>query len=581
MYQQGGSIKDALDKIASSDYVLPAIQREFVWRPEQICRLFDSIMQGYPFGEFLFWQISREHSHEYRWYGFVRDYHQRDNPHCPDLGVLHDKALTAVLDGQQRLTAFNIGLRGSMAVKQPRKWWSSPDAFPKRVLALDLLHAPEPDEEGDRYAFEFVDPNRIGLRGDRLWYKVGDILVDPSGPDMSDWIHSQGLTGEHHSTAYRNLDRLHRAVCVEQPVVYYEEKKQDIEHVLNIFIRRNSGGTFLSYSDLLLSIAVSQWSELDARREIHQLVDELNRIGNGFNLTKDFVLKAGLMLTDISSVGFKVENFTHRNMEILEGNWSKIREALISTVELVSTFGFDSSTIRAQSSLLPIAYYLYQINSPATFETSGHYVADRDAIKGWLTRSLLKASGIWGSGLDTLLTALRDTIRASGNGHFPAEAMRTTMAHRGKSLDFTLEEVEDLSDIRYGDNRLFALLTLLFPHVDCRNKFHIDHVYPRSRFTPTRLKAADVPEEAIGKFRDCVDGLANLQLLDGQVNSEKRAKLPADWLEEHFPDPQSRRHYCDLHGLGDVPNSIKDFLDFYDQRREILQARIAALVEAG
>ena len=33
MYQQGGTIKLALDKIVSNEYVLPAIQREFVWSP--------------------------------------------------------------------------------------------------------------------------------------------------------------------------------------------------------------------------------------------------------------------------------------------------------------------------------------------------------------------------------------------------------------------------------------------------------------------------------------------------------------------------------------------------------------------
>jgi hypothetical protein len=99
---------------------------------------------------------------------------------------------------------------------------------------------------------------------------------------------------------------------------YYEEKTQDLEGVLNIFIRLNSGGTVLSYSDLLLSIAVAQWKQVDARAEIHKLVDELNRIGTGFALSQDFVLKAGLMLADIASVGFKVENFTTANMAALE-----------------------------------------------------------------------------------------------------------------------------------------------------------------------------------------------------------------------------------------------------------------------
>ena len=185
-------------------------------------------------------------------------------------------------------------------------------------------------------------------------------------------------------------------------MAYYEERNQDIEHVLSIFIRRNSGGTTLSYSDLLLSIATSQWSTLDARKEVHHLVDELNRIGSSLEVSKDFVLKAGLMLTDIASVGFQVRNFTRANMEMLEQNWQKIRDALIETVQVVTGFGFGANSIRAASSLLPIAYYLYRIGSPSDFDSHGKFAKDREAIRGWLIRSILKASGIWGSGLDTL-----------------------------------------------------------------------------------------------------------------------------------------------------------------------------------
>ena len=299
MHQQGGAIREALESIASRGYVLPAIQREFVWRPEQVCNLFDSVMQGYPFGEFMFWRVEAQNASQYRWYDFVRDYHQRDNPHCPELGPIYDKPLTAVLDGQQRLTAFNIGLRGSMAIKLPYKWWNSSDAFPKRVLALDLLAPPDPDEEGSRYVFEFVNEDRIGLWDTHLWFRVSDIMSFPTenpAPDMLDWISDIGLDGERQRLAFRTLNRLHQAICVEPVVAYYEEKSQDVERVLNIFIRCNSGGTPLSYSNLLLSIAVSQWDTLDARSEVHGLVDEMNKVRAGLLFNADFVLKAGLML---------------------------------------------------------------------------------------------------------------------------------------------------------------------------------------------------------------------------------------------------------------------------------------------
>ena len=149
MYQSGLTIKDALDAVSKNHYVLPAIQREFVWKPEQICRLFDSLMQGYPFGTFLFWRVEPENSAEFKFFGFVQHFHERDAAHCPELGTLPNRELTAVLDGQQRLTALNIGLRGSMAIKEPNKWRTNPNAFPKRVLHIDLMAARGDDDEGE------------------------------------------------------------------------------------------------------------------------------------------------------------------------------------------------------------------------------------------------------------------------------------------------------------------------------------------------------------------------------------------------------------------------------------------------
>ena len=581
MYQQGGTIKSALDRIASNEYVLPAIQREFVWSPEQICKLFDSLMQGYPFGDFLFWQIKPERSGDYRYYGFVREYHERDNPHCPDLGPLPNQQMIAVLDGQQRLTAFNIGLRGSMAVKLPYKRWNNPDAFPARFLALDLLAPNERDEEGNCYAFNFVDERTIGRNGERLWFKVRDIVGMDSGPEMHDWLLEQELSHEESSRAFYVLDRLYRVIHTDPTIAYYEERNQDIEHVLNIFIRRNSGGTALSYSDLLLSIATSQWTTLDARKEVHQLVDELNRIGPGLGLTKDFVLKAGLMLTDIASVGFQVRNFTQANMAILEEQWQAIRNSLVETVQLVASFGFDANSIRATSALHPIAYYLHRIGAPSDYDSSAVYRTDRKAIRGWLIRSILKKSGIWGSGLDTLLTALREVIQQSYEDGYPSERLRRVMAQSGKSLEFSEEEVEDLADMGISDRRMFGMLSLLSPFIDFQHhQFHIDHVFPKSRFTRNRLLAAGICDEQIESHLDCCNRIGNLQLLDGAANLAKRAKMPLDWMEEAYRDEEARRHYSQQYLLENIPIEMTGFLDFYESRRSRLQDRITRLVNS-
>lgn len=578
MYKPGGTIAEALTRIRNKTYVLPAIQREFVWKPEQIERLFDSLMQGYPFGTFLFWKVEASTSAQFKFYDFVLNYHQRDAAHCPELGKIHHESLIAVLDGQQRLTALNIGLRGSMAIKQPNKWWTNPDAFPVRTLRLDLVAPQVPDEDGVIYRFKFLDDAQAARDDQAYWFPVADILGLEDGPAMLSGLMAAGLEGDKLKGAYATLDRLHRVVHTHNLVNYYEEEAQDVERVLNIFIRLNSGGTVLSYSDLLLSIAVAQWKQIDARAEIHKLVDELNRIGTGFALSQDFVLKAGLMLADIASVGFKVENFTAQNMATLEANWSGVRTALRRTVELAASFGLNGQNLRADSALLPIAYYLYRRNVPDNYVTHSQYAADREIIRGWLIRSLLKASGIWGSGLDTLLTALRDSIQSSGADSFPIEALRRTMAQRGKSLTFEPAEIEDMLHMQYGDKRMFALLSLLFPFVDLRNQFHIDHVYPISRFTRARLLRSGFAEDVVEILARHANELPNLQLLEGAINNEKRATLPADWLTKHFPDPSARLHYRDKHMLGDLPAELQAFEEFYAARRDRLRDKLTEML---
>jgi len=79
------------------------------------------------------------------------------------------------------------------------------------------------------------------------------------------------------------------------------------------------------------------------------------------------------------------------------------------------------------------------------------------------------------------------------------------MAQRGKSLVFEEAEIDDLLHLPYGDRRVFPLLSLLFPFVDFRNQFHVDHIYPRSRFTRKRLGKAGFTDEAAEELERWAD----------------------------------------------------------------------------
>lgn len=592
-YENPKTLKEMLDGIRAQRYVLPAIQREFVWEPIQISRLFDSLMRGYPIGSFLFWRVDREHIDDFVYYGFVQHYHERDNPHCPRIDNLDPtQPVTAVLDGQQRLTALNIALRGSHAEKLPYKWKSNPDAYPAKQLYLNLLSDAPENEEGMIYDFRFLVPEKAedgSTSADQVhWYDVRNVLeVTDGGPALSDSIRRElaeasndgSVDADRLQHAYQRAYELWEMVQKEPVVHYYQETDQKVDRVLDIFIRTNSGGTELSYSDLLLSIATAQWTELSAREAVHGLVDTLNdtRSSGRFDFSKDFVLKAGLMLADISDVGFKVENFTQANMEVLEERWQEIQRALRHTVSLAASMGFNDKTLSAHSALLPIAYYVYKRGLTEGYLTRPSDQEDRDRIRNWLIRSLLKR-GIWGAGLDTTLKAIRTIIAEHGSASFPVSEIEAEMRRRGKTLVFDADELDDLVEAK-RDRRTFGLLALLYPFVELGNRFHIDHVFPRNAFYKPALQRLGFDDQQIDWLKDSMDQLPNLILLDGSENQSKQDDLPAAWLAGRYSSQADRDAFRDRHDLPELPEDLTGFAEFYVERRDRMRTRLEELLK--
>lgn len=562
MYEKQGAIRETLAAINSQQIVLPAIQREFIWRPGQVCALFDSLMRGYPFGTFLYWLVEPENSGEYKWYQFVTDWHEKHARHNPDSKILPNTSLTAVLDGQQRLTALNIGLQGSMAWRLPRTHFKLDENFPTRRLHLNLL-AEESEGSEARYQFRFLREDRPTPSSEtERWFKVSEILGLQSEEALR-------AAGDWADDAFARLNTLRRVVHEERVLVAYEERSQEPEQALRIFTRMNRGGTPLSYSDLLLSVIVEQFG--DMRKDLLGFVDELNAIGAGFDFSKDFILKASLTLLD-KDVRFKIENFNRSHVTDFKDQWGNIKTALRRTVRLVEGFGFSRGNLRSDRALLPIAYYLYKRGSEPS-------ESDKRSIRVWLIRSLLKR-GAWGSGFDSLLNALRRAIRDSDASRFPREAIENEMAQRDKSLEFTEEELQGLAKITISDGRAFPLLTLLFDFVDLADtQFHIDHIFPHAKFGTADLRQFGVPEEKHDAFRDMRDRLPNLQLLEGRKNMKKQTMPPSDWLA--CKNAEAREGYARMHLFGDVPEGLAEFDMFYEARRKRLEEKIRVLLGAG
>lgn len=573
------TVAEVLDRIHSHEYLLPAIQREFVWRPDQIVTLLDSLMRGYPIGSFLLWDVKPESADKYTYYNFITDYHELNAPYAAKATVPAGKGIVAVLDGQQRLTALNIALYGSHTERKKRAWASNPDAFVKKQVYLNLVDEPNHEELGLAYDLRFLTDAEatVGEGEPRKWFKLNDILkLNDGGPSVMRELVARGIDSST-TEPFDRLYALYRAIVELRPINWYLESDQSADKVLDIFVRVNSGGTTLSYSDLLLSMATNQWETKDAREEVRSLVQDLNHAaGRDFNFTKDNVLKTALMISGLP-LRFAVSTFTRENMAIVEENWDITRQSLLTAAALLKRFGFSSRNLSAHSVIVVLACYLSTVQNQAAYVESMHSASDRTTVQTWLARTLIK-TGVWGSGLDTLLSRIRTAIQENTGDGFPVEAIEKAMSQVGKTLTFDEAELDEVLSSHYGSSRAFAVLSLLYPGLDLSSEFHQDHFFPKSLFTDKALAKAGITGEKVVAFQDRFDTLGNIQLLKGQLNIEKQAMFPAAWLQTALQSDQEREVYMRDNDLDGLPLEFDDFIEFFDGRRARMLARLKVVL---
>ncbi|MBQ7421609.1 MAG: DUF262 domain-containing protein [Prevotella sp.] len=559
---RSATISDIISEMVNRDTFLPAIQREYVWTPYQIEKLFDSLMCGYPISTFLFWKIREENKKNWTSYEFLRDF-DREHPHNKYAnldGVNTDIYL--VLDGQQRITSFNIALRGSY--RYFYRIWR------KTYLYLNLLHPKTNDNPEElTYQFKFrendaVDPK---MGEPQLWYRVGDILNYDNPEDAKDAIESrlEKYTEEEKKAAKRMISDLHTCVKISKVVNYYEEKSTDYDKVMEIFIRTNTGGQKLEYSDILLSTATAKWKSLNAREEINSFTDDINKIGSGYSFGKDFVMKGSMYLTEDLPIQYKLSSFTQQNLELIEDHWDETKLAIRRAVELVSRFGFSDKNLVTKLALLPIAQYLRNKDSNKYLDSSdANDVKDQINIQKWLI--LITLRNLLGASSDSTLNRIRRIIGDKG-AVFPYQEIINEF---GLRMDFTDEEINNWLSYKYGTRYSYLILSLAYPGRDWKDRrFQEDHIFPYSRIQRKELKKLGFDDEKINRYTELRDTICNLELLSESENNDKRAKPFEQWVSERDDNFKERHLIPQLDSY-----SMDNFEQFVAARKTLLYQAI-------
>ena len=362
----------------------------------------------------------------------------------------------------------------------------------------------------------------------------------------------------------------------ESKINFYLETEQKPDKAVNIFIRVNSGGTNLNYSDILFSIAIANWKVKDARTEINTLVD---RIKEDFNINKDLILKGFLYLFH-NNIKFQVNSFNNEFIESIEQKWESIRDCFLETFRLLRIFGLEDKTLSSKNAILPILYFIYHKNLTEHIVDSVSQKENRELIKKWLLRALIFKP--FGRSADTVFTNTRkafikefkqDSSKYFDNNTnlFPLEKIEKEAKYTRNIDD---EFLEYIMLYRKNEPETFAILSLLYPNLDYKNNdFHKDHIHAQNLYKEYKKigegrKIKD-PNYNYLSF-ELYDALPNLQMLDAHLDAAKQDKPLEQWVKENCKNESDRKDFLKRHLIPDVDLSLENFGNFYEERKKLL-----------
>ncbi len=582
------NIRSVIEKAERDELCLPAIQRKYVWKPEQIEKLFDSLYQGYPIGTFLMWNVPTDQINEFKFYSFLKNFHELDG-NFNDLNVVDpNRPVVSVLDGQQRITSLFIAMKGTYTEMKRNK-------EKVKELHFNLIGFAGPEEE--KKYFKLLTEEDARKDEGAVWLKVGDFLkskwtrfADAHARDMSLWDdivenHPQaaGIEAVLNNFPHANLriigalERMVKMIHTDENISYYEvQGNEGLDTVTEIFIRINSGGKVLSKSDLLFSTVVSRWQE--GREKIDDLLKELKEMG--FEMDTDFVMRTCLYLTG-SPILFKVGNFNNNTVTKIidafetEGEELDIKTAILQTLAyLHQNLGIQDKLLKSKNVLIPLIYHVYK--GGTLDETSLR------EVQQYVYVSLLQ--GVFGSHGDSLLSQLRSGVTnrlgafiAVGQA-FNFQELISKVTEKAKIDAYRITESVLVSWLKKKDEEAFMVLSLAYgtslPFA--YNSYTLGTLHPLHFFKKSAFPEGEFAE--INALTKLVPALMFVSARDMELRKEDHA-LPT-YIHTILPargiNPQE---YKDLHLIGATDSlELLQFKGLFEARAQRILEILSALL---
>ncbi|MCL1882433.1 MAG: DUF262 domain-containing protein [Defluviitaleaceae bacterium] len=550
------TIYEALQHIKSGKYIMPAFQRQFVWNMEQIEKLWDSILLNYPIATFLYWRVDESNVTTDTYFcDFLREvvFNNRKDPDSTNYELTNiDTNITdtAILDGQQRLTALYISLygEGNIRPKHARKK-TGEKIITKLLIELNKNKLTTDEEEYNSMKF---DIKFHAGRTSPTHFDLKKILDDKFQNDATrvQAIEDAITTVPTDSKDYaRNiLQTLHRKIFVDKMVRYTEILDMKQDDALEMFVRFNSGGKALRKSEITMSILEAYWPS--AKTEFGRLLT-----GSYEGFGTDFIIRTALML-----YGDVVKsNISKKIAEELKNNWTDFKQALVSLDNLLKGLKIEIGRFsHGWNVLLPIIYFIYH---------NPDYDRNIDAVRAYLLRAIFFT--YFQSGTTSKLQQMKSHINEN------ELEITVDMLDRINDLRVTEAKIEDVVNSEKGSRVAGEVLYYLsLEWLNKTFKYEQDHLHPDNKFNN---KPHTIPMEIWRNWRGNRNRLPNLHLLVGVINAQKSDMRLIDFFND-MTDSQKTEFYHNAMIPVNVSLEIEAFEKFYEARKALITSKIRELL---
>ncbi len=550
------TVQEIAAQAVSKRMDIPEFQRDFVWSPQDVALLAESLYRDYPVGSFLLWDSS--------------DYQETKT-------AQGSQASLWIVDGQQRTTALCLLLG-----RKPY-WWRDSEAWNKALERYDVVVNLLPENDG-QLVFGLPNPIR---RQDPRWISLRRVLSieaksqedgskeDKIGEALTELAQEIAQSIEQ-QTGQANLfgkihARLQRLSKIRERQILVIKVQHEVEDVAEIFSRLNQAGTRVKEADVILALAAVRnpgW----VREKYLPYRTALEERG--------WDLDAGIFIRTMTAIGLgrarlKEVPSDFWNPESFEKVWKEASDAISTVIRRLAQYGvLSGDLLPSMNSLIPL------------FALHGRWKQHqsyRFSKALWWFLMANRAGRYSGSAIATL----NEDVQVISTASSFAEATRKLIDRL--EVDFTIDEVEFLNRYDRVGSRFLRLIMFLVLYnntaVDWVDGTRLGydntgsavtsgyqpqwhHIYPRSLLHHRRQD-------------DEIHSLANITVLNERTNVNKLSgKPPWQYIQQFSIRADVLRRHCipelfaqvadgDFHDL-QAAWAVERFDDFLLSRAELL-----------